>query len=260
MKPDTNLEANEALAASDTPEDDWIEMLRVWSSSDLGTDQAAADLYTEVQRRARINLRRERRDFSLSVTDLVHDGLLRLSQERVVWSNQDQFCAAASRTMRRVLVDYARARRAQKRPGVHVELHESLAATSTRPADVMAVDGAGYAGRASGPPGHAPVLCGLDARRGRLHAGDFAPDGEQRLAVGSCLARAAAGVGPVQTNRWRQGSGSGSGACNRLGDYSPAWDFPVCDEHPAVDDDSDRRDSGRQPRGGSKHNSQNHRA
>ena len=98
------------------------------------------NLYSELRRRARGHLRRERGDNLLSPTDLVHDVLLRLSPQRVTWRNREQFCAAASRMMRRVLVDHARARRAQKRNGVHIGLDEGVAATSPLLVDVLAVD------------------------------------------------------------------------------------------------------------------------
>jgi RNA polymerase sigma factor (TIGR02999 family) len=141
MTPDPSLKTSDEFAPSDTAaEGDWTQMLRVWSSRDLGTDRAAGDLYDELRRRARVSLARERRDQSFSTTDLVHDVLLRLIQQRVAWCNRDQFCAAASRTMRRVLVDRARARLTRKRAGVQIELAEDLASTSPRNVDMLAVD------------------------------------------------------------------------------------------------------------------------
>jgi RNA polymerase sigma factor (TIGR02999 family) len=143
MTPDPNLKTGEEFVPSDTTaQSDWTEMLRVWSSSNAPTDRAAAALYGELRRRARGSLARERRDHSLSTTDLVHDVLLRLSQQRVAWCNRSQFCAAVSRTMRRVLVDHARARLTRKRAGVHVEISEDIAGTSPRTVDVLAVNDA----------------------------------------------------------------------------------------------------------------------
>ena len=141
MTPDPNLKTSEAFGPFGAPaRGDWSQMLRVWSRSDVGTDRAAADLYAELRRRARARLRCERPTNALSATDLVHDVLLRLSQERVVWCNRDQFCAAAARVMRRVLVDRARARLTGKRAGVRVEICDDVASTSPRTVDVLAVD------------------------------------------------------------------------------------------------------------------------
>ena len=140
MEPDTKLITGGEPGASGAPVDHWTGMLRVWSSSDVGTDRAAADLCAELRRRACASLRCERPNHSLSATDLMHDVLLRLSQQRVAWCNRDQFCAAAARAMRRVLVDRARARLTGKRAGVDVEISDDVASTSPRTVDMLAVD------------------------------------------------------------------------------------------------------------------------
>lgn len=187
MTPDPNLNASKGASPSDQPaEGDWTEMLRVWSSNDVGTDRAAADLYRELRRRARVSLARERCDHALSTTDLVHDVLLRLSRQRVAWCNRNQFCAAASRTMRRVLVDHARARLTRKRAGVHIEISEDVATTSPRPVDVLAVNDA------------LAVLAAQDARLAQLV--------ELRFFGGFTLEEAAATLAislPTANRDWR---------------------------------------------------------
>jgi RNA polymerase sigma factor (TIGR02999 family) len=78
-------------------------------------------LYDDLRRLARQRLRRERDGHTLDTTGLVHEAYLRLqTQRQLAPSDRAQFFAAASNTMRRILVDYARARRRQKRGGDRV--------------------------------------------------------------------------------------------------------------------------------------------
>src|SRR5688572_32539954 len=73
-------------------------------------------------------LRRERPGHTLQATALVHEAYIRLvDQRRAAWQNRAQFLAVASQVMRRILVDGARARRAEKRGagGIHVPLDDA---------------------------------------------------------------------------------------------------------------------------------------
>lgn len=75
-------------------------------------------VYSELRTIAAGQLRGERTDHTLQPTALVNEAFLRLvDQESVQWSNRSQFFAMAAKAMRRILVDYARRRRAQKRGG-----------------------------------------------------------------------------------------------------------------------------------------------
>jgi len=75
-------------------------------------------VYDELRRLAGRYLRRERSDHTLQPTALVHEAYLRLmAQDRVQWKNRAHFMGVAAQLMRRVLVDYARARHAAKRGG-----------------------------------------------------------------------------------------------------------------------------------------------
>jgi RNA polymerase sigma factor (TIGR02999 family) len=84
---------------------------------------AAADalfplVYDELRRIAHRQLQAERPGHTLATTGLVHEAYLRLvDQTRARWVNRAQFLAVASRVMRRILVDYARHVRADKRGG-----------------------------------------------------------------------------------------------------------------------------------------------
>src|SRR5262245_32477063 len=72
-------------------------------------------VYLELKRLARSYLRNERSDHTLQVTDLVHEAYLRLAEADPVWKNRSHFFGVAALAMRRILVDHARAHRAQKR-------------------------------------------------------------------------------------------------------------------------------------------------
>lgn len=75
-------------------------------------------VYAELKKIAARHLRGERANHTLSTTALVHEAWLELSNlDRIRWQNRSQYLALASQAMRRVLIDHAVARRAQKRGG-----------------------------------------------------------------------------------------------------------------------------------------------
>ncbi len=79
-------------------------------------DAAMPALYHELRRIAKDYLSRERRDHTLQPTALVHEAYLRLvEQHKINWSSRAQVLGIAARMMRRILVNYAIARGAQKR-------------------------------------------------------------------------------------------------------------------------------------------------
>jgi len=84
-----------------------------------GSDDAHAELITllapELRALAERHLRGERPDHTLQATALVNEAYLRLVGADIDWHDRVHFLAVAGRTMRRVLVDYARARAAAKR-------------------------------------------------------------------------------------------------------------------------------------------------
>jgi RNA polymerase sigma factor (TIGR02999 family) len=86
-------------------------------------DRAALDallplVYDELRIIARSYLRQERADHTLQPTGLVHEAYLRLiNQQRVDWHNRAQFFGIAASMMRRILVNHAESKRAQKRGG-----------------------------------------------------------------------------------------------------------------------------------------------
>ncbi|MEL6341205.1 MAG: ECF-type sigma factor [Myxococcota bacterium] len=80
------------------------------------TDVLVGSLYGELRRLAAKHLSRERDDHTWQTTELLHEVYLRLfGQDRTIWESPAHFFAVASRLMRRILVDHARTRCAQKR-------------------------------------------------------------------------------------------------------------------------------------------------
>lgn len=98
---------------------DITRMLRRWSRGDEdGLKELLPFLYARLKQIARGRMRDERPDHTLGPTALVHEAFLRLvDAEHIDWQDRSHFLAVASRTMRRILVDYARRRHAQKRGG-----------------------------------------------------------------------------------------------------------------------------------------------
>ena len=113
-----------------------------------GDSQAEAVLipliYDELRRLARAQMRNERRNHTLQPTVLVNEAYLRLVHRPpgAAWNNRIQFYATAARVMRHVLVDHARAKRAQKRGDLRqqVTLEERLKASEAPSLDLLALN------------------------------------------------------------------------------------------------------------------------
>lgn len=126
------------------------EITRLLVGLRKGDEQALQDLfpllYDELRRIARQRMRQERPGHTLRPTALVHEAFVRLlDQEAIRVEDRSQFFAAASETMRRILVDYARTRKRLKRGGdrVQVPLEDSHAFLTERQADeVLALEDA----------------------------------------------------------------------------------------------------------------------
>ncbi len=99
--------------------DDITSLLSAWSSGDKEAQHRLLEtLYDELRSRARHLMLGERHGHSISATALVHEVYLRfVNQSGTSWKNRGHFLAVASTVMRRVLVDYARARNSAKRGG-----------------------------------------------------------------------------------------------------------------------------------------------
>jgi RNA polymerase sigma factor (TIGR02999 family) len=82
--------------------------------------QLALAVYRDLHRLAAHYMHSERPNHSLQATVLVNEAFMRLvSESERTWQNRSHFFAAAAQTMRRILIDYARSRRAGKRGWGH---------------------------------------------------------------------------------------------------------------------------------------------
>ena len=99
-------------------QDDFNQILSQIGAGERASSQLMDLLYAELRAMADRLMKRERNDHTLQPTALVHEAFLRLvNAEKVGQQGQLQFLDAAAVTMRRVLVDHARAVGAEKRGG-----------------------------------------------------------------------------------------------------------------------------------------------
>ena len=121
-------------------------LLLEWGRGDEGAlDRLIPLVHRELHRIARRCMAGERADHSLQATVLVNEVYLRLIEGKdVKWQDRAHFLAIAARAMRRILVDHARARRAQKRggPATKVTFDEALVVTNEPRRDFVALDDA----------------------------------------------------------------------------------------------------------------------
>ena len=128
------------------PEGEITELLHAWNRGDEGAfDRLAPLIYVELRHQARRHMARERPGHTLQTTALVHEAYLRMARlPRLRWKNRVQLFAISAQLMRRVLVDYARARNNQKRGGANprVALDEAAGAVGQKDVDLVALDDA----------------------------------------------------------------------------------------------------------------------
>jgi RNA polymerase sigma factor (TIGR02999 family) len=106
-------------------------------------DKLLPIVYQELRRVAAAQLRRERSDHTLQPTALVHEAYLRLLEQREVnWQNRTHFFSIAAEMMRRILVNYAVQRNAQKRGdgATRIALDEAVGYARDRDLDLVSLD------------------------------------------------------------------------------------------------------------------------
>jgi RNA polymerase sigma factor (TIGR02999 family) len=125
---------------------DITDLLNRWSAGDqTAFDQVMPLLYDELKHQSRKLLQNERPGITLNCTDLVHEAYLRLvDQTRMQWKGRSHFMGAAAQVMRRILVEHARKRLAQKRGvGAHPQSLDKVVAVALEPdLDVVALNDA----------------------------------------------------------------------------------------------------------------------
>ena len=121
-------------------------MLEEWND---GKREAINDLmplvYDELHRQAKRYLRRERQGHTLQTTALIHEAYLKLiGQQNVEWEGRTHFYAIAAQAMRRILVDYARTQKREKRGGDNIPLPideaMQIAGKDEKTVDLLALD------------------------------------------------------------------------------------------------------------------------
>jgi RNA polymerase sigma factor (TIGR02999 family) len=135
----------EQAGENKSPQDVTV-LLRAWGNGD---SQALAQLtplvYQELYRRAHWHMARENVGHTLQATALVNEIYVRMVDLRgVSWRDRAHFFAISSRLIRRVLIDAARVRNAEKRGGrsPHVVIDEAFLVSTDPRADVVALDDA----------------------------------------------------------------------------------------------------------------------
>jgi RNA polymerase sigma factor (TIGR02999 family) len=117
-------------------------LLKRWTEGDASAIDALWPLvYEDLRLLARRQLASERGNHTLQRTALVNEAFIRISGQRSIdWLNREQFLSLAATIMRRVLVDYARKRKAQRRGegAAHLSLHDTQAALEVDAAQAAA--------------------------------------------------------------------------------------------------------------------------
>ena len=135
------------------------ELLAKWQGGDEEALRALVPLvYNDLRRLAHHCLQQERHGHTLQSTALVHEVYLRLMKDGAAnFENRAHFFAIAAQLMRQILVDYARARRANKRnAGYKVTWDDAVTWVVKRGPDLIALDDA------------LTELTRLDSQQGRI--------------------------------------------------------------------------------------------
>jgi len=120
------------------------QLLVAWSDGDeAALEQLSPLVYEELHRLAHRYMRGERPGHTLQTTALVNEAYLRLIDwKNVRWQNRAHFFGVSAQLMRRILVDFARARDYQKRGGQlrAVTLNDEVGVTNEKGLDFVALD------------------------------------------------------------------------------------------------------------------------
>jgi RNA polymerase sigma-70 factor, ECF subfamily len=121
-------------------------LLRDFAAGNKGAlDRLIPLVYPELQRLARGYMRNERAGHTLQPTALVHEAYARLVQQNQPhYTDRAHFMGVAAHVMRQILIDHARASKAEKRGGkaAKVPLDEVTGMAAERPSAIIAIDDA----------------------------------------------------------------------------------------------------------------------
>lgn len=130
--------------AGGTSPDGVTELLLRWTDGQTDAlDLLMPAVYAELKKTANALMRRERGGHTLQPTALVHEAWMRLvRQDRVTFEHRKQFFGLAAQVMRRILVDHARAAKADKRGGgaEPASIDQVTIATEDKAFELLALD------------------------------------------------------------------------------------------------------------------------
>ena len=119
-------------------------LLQAWGAGDeKALEKLTPLVYAELHRVASFYMPGERSQHTLQTTALINEVYVRLGDfQQIEWKNRAHFCGICAHLMRRILVDFARSRRSQKRGGgaFPVQLDEALIVSRESGADLVALD------------------------------------------------------------------------------------------------------------------------
>jgi len=127
-----------------SPSQEVTRLLRAWSQGDdAALDELYRIVYGELHRLAHRYMSRENAGHTLQTTALVNEAYLRLAEAKDMnWQDRAHFFAVSANVMRRILIDEARARRAERRGGdnLTIALDEALDVERGEDLDLIALD------------------------------------------------------------------------------------------------------------------------
>lgn len=116
---------------------------RLSKGDETAPDELLPLVYDDMRRLARAYFSNERSDHTLQPTALVHEAYIRLvNWENVDWQNRAHFFAVAAQVMRKILIDHARRKNAQKRSGAaqKILLDEAISFSNEKELDLIKLD------------------------------------------------------------------------------------------------------------------------
>jgi RNA polymerase sigma-70 factor, ECF subfamily len=128
-----------------TASPDLTGLLLEWNEgNDAALEKLTPLVYSELRRIAQACMAGERPGHTLQASALVNEAFVKLiDARRVQWKNRAHFFAMSAKLMRRILVDFARRKRYQKRDGgIQVTLDENVSPSTDRTRDLVELDNA----------------------------------------------------------------------------------------------------------------------
>jgi RNA polymerase sigma-70 factor, ECF subfamily len=112
------------------------------AGSETAPDKLLPLVYDDLRRLARAYFANEKKEHTLQATALVHEAYIRLvNWENVSWQNRAHFFAVAADVMRKILIDHARRKNAQKRDGGQkILLDEAVSFSNEKELDLLKLD------------------------------------------------------------------------------------------------------------------------